>query len=270
MMSVEQYNTTLEPLRVIVVGSGNVAEAMACALATAPGVELCQIYSRNRERGEAIARRAGVAWTGCLDELASADIYLIAVSDRAVGEVAASLPLSEDAIVAHTAGSVPLSVLPKREGRGIIYPLQSFSAGRTISLADVPLFVEADGERARTLLMRLASMLSSRVEYADSERRRVLHLAGVLVNNFVNALYAEGASVVESAGLNFDILRPLIMETARKAVDSDNPRSVQTGPASRGDMEVCRGHMAMLESQPQLQQIYKDITHILWETSKKI
>ena len=258
-------------VKVVIVGSGNVAEAFARTMGMAQGVELVQIFARNSERGMAVARVGGCRGVADPEELADADIYIISVSDRAVKGVAESLNIPEDAILVHTAGSVPIDALPERRGgRGIFYPLQSFSSGRKVSLAQVPIFVEADSETTRERLMVFAQKLSSRVEYADSERRRVIHLAGVLVNNFVNHLYAVGGDVVSSAGLDFDTLKPLIAETAAKAIATNDPATVQTGPAVRGDVVVTERHMAMLGDDERKQQIYKLITESIWETSKRI
>ncbi len=260
-----------ELLRVVVVGSGNVAEAFALTLARKQTIDLKQIYARNPVRGKYIAELAETAWTDDVEELAEADIYLIAVSDRAVYEVAYSLRVPDEAIIVHTAGSVPMSSLPERGGRrGIVYALQSFTEGRRIHLDDVPIFVEAASDATRHRLMHFASLISTQVDYADSERRRTLHLAGVLVNNFVNHLYAEGFDVVTAEGISFDVLKPLIAETAAKAIDSANPHDVQTGPAIRGDRAVCEKHLEMLASKPALRDIYNDLTRRIWEISKRI
>jgi predicted short-subunit dehydrogenase-like oxidoreductase (DUF2520 family) len=256
---------------VVIVGSGNVAEAFARTLASCEAIDLRQIFARNTERGRAIADMVGVEWCSDIEDIAPADLYLIAVSDRAVASVAASLVVPDDAIVVHTAGSVPMNAIAKRSGgRGIIYPLQSFTSGRAVNLGDVPLFIEADNDVVKERLMTIASHISSRVEYADSERRRVIHLAGVMVNNFVNHLYAMGSDVLEREDLDFDILKPLIAETAAKAIATDDPTTVQTGPAVRGDMVVTDRHIAMLRDDKRKQQIYKLITESIWETSKKI
>lgn len=257
--------------RVVIVGSGNVAEAFARMFATSPAMNLCQIFSRNEERGRAIASLVDVEWSDSMESIADADLYIIAVSDRAVAEVAASLVVPSDAVVVHTAGSVPMEAIPERKGgRGVIYPLQSFTAGRAVNLADVPLFIEADNDLTSDKLLHIASHISSRVELADSVRRRKIHLAGVFVNNFVNHLYATGADILAAEGYDFDMLKPLIVETAAKAVASNSPRKVQTGPAVRGDKVVSDRHLEMLADDERKQQIYKLITDSIWETSRKI
>ena len=138
----------MELKRVVIVGSGNVAEALARAL-PASGVELCQLFARNPERGPRVAALGGTTWTDDPRRLAAADLYLVAVSDRAVGEVAASLPVPAGAVVAHTAGSVPLDALGRFAHRAVLYPLQTFTAGRAVDFARVPLFIEASDEATR-------------------------------------------------------------------------------------------------------------------------
>lgn len=258
-------------LKIAVVGSGGVAEAFARNISRSEALHLVGIIARNEERGRVVAELGNTTWHSSADECAEADIYVIAVSDSAVQSVAHGLCIPEEAILTHTAGSVPLSTLPERGGRrGIIYPLQTFTQGRDIDLGGVTLFLEADNEATLERIRALATALSRNVEYADSERRRTIHLAGVFVNNFTNHLYALGREIVAEEGLDFEVLRPLIAETTAKALDSGNPAAVQTGPARRGDREVIERHIAMLGKDDIKGKIYNDITDSIWETSKRI
>lgn len=254
---------------VVVVGSGNVAEAVAQAVAECDALELREVVARNRERGEAIAAMCMTAWQGKLSEAAPADLYIIAVSDRAVGDVARELRRGEEATVVHTAGSVECQVLGESRC-GVLYPFQTFTAGRKVDFSQVPLFVEGTDEATTQLILHVAHLLSHRVYRADSTQRREVHLTGVLACNFVNSLYAMAADrLQECAHLPFDVLRPLIEETARKAIASQHPRGVQTGPAVRGDFSVAERHCDMLQSDIE-RDIYKLLTQYIWQTSKKI
>ena len=259
----------MELKRLVIVGSGNVAEALARAL-PASGAELCQVFARNRERGPRVAALGGTTWTADPDRLAEADLYLIAVSDRAVGEVAASLRLPDGAVAAHTAGSVPLDALEAFPRRAVIYPLQTFTAGRAVDFARVPLFLEASDKGTYQAVERFARRLSSQLYPADSKRRGILHLAGVLACNFVNALYAAGERTLAREGLPFEALRPLIAETAAKALAAPSPAAVQTGPAVRGDLPTLERHRALLAEEPLLLEIYNLMSRYIWETSRKI
>ncbi|MBR4994952.1 MAG: DUF2520 domain-containing protein [Alistipes sp.] len=255
---------------ITIVGSGNVAEAMALAVAECWSLNLKQIVARNAERGRALAALTGAEWCDDIGNAAEADLYIICVSDRAVAQVASQLPAYPNAIVAHTAGSVEMEAIGTRRC-GVFYPFQTFTAGLRVDFSQVPLFIEGSDEATTEALESVAEQLSCRVYRLSSERRREIHLTGVLACNFVNALYAMAADrLAEYADLPFDVVRPLIEQTARKAIEADHPRSVQTGPAVRGDKQVEARHLAMLEGDERKQQIYKLLTDYIWETSRKI
>ncbi len=254
----------------VVIGSGNVAESVAVAIAGCEALELRQVVARNAARAEAVALLAGCSY-GDMEHISDADIYIISVSDRAVAEVAEQLRQSvgAQALVVHTAGSIEMDALGEGE-RGVFYPFQTFTAGRRVDFSRVPLFVEGCDEPTTQAIEAFARKLSQRVYRATSQRRREVHLTGVLSCNFVNALYAMAADrLAEREALPFDVLRELILETARKASEAEHPRMVQTGPAVRGDKAVAERHMAMFDDEAQ-KQIYKLLNDYIWQTSKKI
>lgn len=255
---------------VVIIGSGNVAEGFARALHQR-GVEVRQIFARNPERGRKVARIAACEWSNEPSCIAKADLYLVAVSDSAITPLLSSLPLPEEAVVAHTAGSQPLDAIPSRfANRAVLYPLQTFTAGREVDFSEIPLFVEAANEALLADVNSFAKQLSGTVIESDSQIRSQAHLAGVVVCNFVNHLYAVGDDIMQGAGLPFSTLAPLIAETARKAIESGDPSAVQTGPAKRNDMVTIERHLGMLADRPELQEIYKKLSQNIWkETSKR-
>ncbi len=254
---------------VVIIGSGHVAESLAQAMAER-GMRLVQLWARNGVRAQEIAALAGCGWSDRPEELAAADLYLLAVSDRAVAEVAATLPIPEGAVVAHTAGSVPLEALPaKFARRAVFYPLQTFTRGRRVDWNEVPIFLEASTPEVYAELEALARRLSRHVLPADSARRARLHLAAVFAGNFANHMYALGDRLLRDAGLDFGVLKPLIAETTAKALAAASPAAVQTGPAVRGDRPTQERHVALLGDE-RLQDIYRSISQSIWETSRKI
>ena len=255
---------------VVIIGSGNVAEAFARVMPER-GFEVRQIFARNAERGRVVAKLAQCEWCNNPNQIATADLYLVAVSDSAITPLLSSLELPEGAVVAHTAGSQPLDAIPTHFARrAVIYPLQTFTAGRVVDFREIPLFIEAANEELLAEIRAVAERLSNRVIVADSQMRSQAHISGVVVCNFVNHLYAVGAGLMQEAGLPFSTLSPLIAETARKAIESGNPSTVQTGPAKRNDRTTIERHLQMLEKEPQLQEIYEKLSQNIWkETSKR-
>lgn len=256
-------------MRVVIIGSGNVAEALARALRKAE-VELVQIFARNEERGRRVAELGATEWNN--SHLAEADLYLISVSDSAVAEVAQSLQLPEGAVVAHTAGCCSIDTLAPHHHRAVFYPFQTFSIGREVDFTKLYIFLEATTDHALSCVEDLAHRLTPKVEMADSARRAVVHLSGVFSSNFVNAMYANASEVLSTAGLPFDVVAPVIEETAAKVLSVREPRKIQTGPARRGDTPTLERHRAMLEGEERKRRIYDEISSDIWEqreTSKR-
>jgi predicted short-subunit dehydrogenase-like oxidoreductase (DUF2520 family) len=81
-------------------------------------------------------------------------------------------------------------------------------------------------------------------------------------------MYANAAEVLAEAGLPFDIVAPVIEETAKKAVEILNPAATQTGPARRGDTQTLDRHRAMLAASPRKQEIYDKISEDICERAK--
>ncbi len=262
-------------MRIVLIGSGNLAEQLALAL-TEGDAGLVQIYGRNRERAQKLGELCHTPYTSDPKQVVAADLYLVAVSDRAVESATAPLPIPEEALVAHTAGSIAIHKLPHRRC-GAFYPFQTFTKGRRVDFREIPIFVECSDEEGLTMLKEAAARISDHLFEADGDQRRRIHLAGVFAANFVNALYGVGEELMERAGFGFEELKPLIGEVARKAAEADHPSRVQTGPAVRGDKAVLEIHARLLDeifgsNTPQsekLKNIYHEISEQIWETSKK-
>ena len=254
---------------IAIVGSGNLAEALAVALSRLGGVRLV-IVARNAVRGRAIAEKCGAEYARTDAPLHDTELCIIAVSDSATAAVAAALDLPDTAVVTHTSGATPFDVLPLRfAGRGSFYPFQTFTAGREVDFSQIPIFIEGSDPTTTEALEAFAGRLSRSVTRADAEVRRQVHLAGVFACNFANRMFGIGCDIVRAAGLGFDVLRPLIAETAAKAVASQSPAEVQTGPAARGDRNSQERHLELLADSPELSDIYNLISRNIWETSKK-
>lgn len=258
-------------MKTTIIGSGNVAEAFATALKKS-GHSVVQIFARNEQRGRFVAQIADCEWCNNAANLKEAELYLICVSDRAIREVASSLPFAKGAIVAHTAGCGTLDMLPKGLNRAIIYPFQTFSKGRQVDFSKFYLFIEAENSDTYNKAVAFAKSLTEHVAEADALLRSKIHLTGVIASNFVNNMYSTAAEVLSEAGLGFDVVAPVIAETAAKALDSGNPATVQTGPAVRGDSSTMERHRGLIGDNSLLRTIYDKISENIWrikEISKR-
>jgi len=251
-------------MKLVCIGSGNVATHMAQAFRSA-GHEILQVWSRDMDHANVLAQKIGAVAIADLEAVdVYADLYLISVKDDAISDIAAKLK-DVKGLVVHTSGSTDISVLNACSRYGVLYPLQTFSIAKALDFSQVPLCVEAVNTFELKCLKDLARELSTNVYESNSEQRRSLHLAAVFASNFSNHLYHLSNLILNEQGLDFDMLKPLIMETAAK-VQQEIPLSVQTGPAVRQDEQTIQRHMAMLQSKPQLSEIYKILSDSIKKT----
>ena len=255
-------------MKIVIIGSGNVAESLAQAVAEAEDLHLVQVFARNEERGRKVAELAHTEWSG--SDLAEADLYLISVSDNAVADVAKLLPIPEGAVVAHTAGCCTLDSLLPHTHRAVFYPFQTFTAGRKVDFTKGYIFLEGATDHALKVVEEVAHALTSNISPADSARRAIVHLSGVFACNFANAMYANAAEILAKEGLPFDIVAPVIEETAKKVIESKNPAKSQTGPARRGDTQTLNRHRNMLADEPQRREIYDKISEDICERTETL
>ena len=247
-MSSDQINS------VVLLGAGNVATHLGKAFRNA-GFRVLQVYSRSRKSASLLAASLGCTYTtrpeGIID---GAGLYVIAVTDDAIREVAAVFP-HKGKFVVHTSGTTGMQDLnPAGDRLGVFYPLQTFSRDVEIDFSRVPLCLETARNADREPLALVASRLSDKYEWISGPQRRVLHISAVFACNFVNHMYAIAADLLESKGMGFDLLKPLIGETTRKACKGD-PADMQTGPAIRGNRMIMDRHIDMLSDNTVYQKI---------------
>jgi predicted short-subunit dehydrogenase-like oxidoreductase (DUF2520 family) len=230
--------------KAIFIGAGNVAWHLAHAIDKA-GIQVDQIITQHTETAKALAQKFG-AYFGTEPVAGSkADWIFICVSDGQI-EIAAEQLQHIGGIMVHTSGSIDMEVLNgKSTNYGVFYPLQTFNKNREVDFLKVPLLLEASDVITENKLKDLAENLSNKVMFANSEQRKIMHLAAVVVNNFTNHLFAQAELIAQQSGLPISILHPLMQETVNKAM-ALGAQNAQTGPAKRGDEAVIQTHIDWL------------------------
>lgn len=253
--------------KLAIIGAGNLATRVALELHN-KGVEIVQVYSRTVTSALTLARLIGCNYVTKAEKITpDADIYLISVSDMAVNTLLAHVNFNNK-LVAHTAGSIPMEDLKKFSSNyGVFYPLQTFSKYRDVNFTNIPFCIEANNKENEDSLVELAQLISPDVRLISSEQRKQLHLAAVFVNNFSNHMYSIASEIIKEKDLPFDILLPLIDETASK-VKNMTPRAAQTGPATRMDKNIMNEHLHMLNGKHKLKKIYSSISESIGEYHK--
>ncbi|MBB4036943.1 putative short-subunit dehydrogenase-like oxidoreductase (DUF2520 family) [Dysgonomonas hofstadii] len=253
-------------MKVVCLGAGNVATHLIKGLYD-KSFDIIQVYSRTQESASALAKEVdAVPVTDLKDIIDDADLYIFALKDSVLEGVASQIP-SNNGLWIHTAGSVPMDVFSNYTTHyGVLYPFQTFSKSRPIDWKAVPVFTEGSDTKSHITIRSIASQLSEKVFDLSSGNRQYLHLTGVFACNFTNHMYALSEQFLKKAGLTFDVVLPLIDETAAK-VHTLSPEEAQTGPAVRFDERIINHHLHLIEDED-VKRLYKLISEDIHKSNK--
>lgn len=247
---------------IVLIGAGNVGTHLGHRL-HACGIPIKQVYSRQLRKAQKLARQVNAQANNQWTELyPNADLYILAVSDDAIADVAQKMyaQLSPDVLVVHTSGATPSNVLQHFRRHGVFYPLQTFSVDQGVDFSLIPICVSASQPEDEAFLEKTGQTVSSKVYRINDKKRAVLHVAAVFANNFANHCFQISHEMLEKEQLPFDLLLPLIQETARKITDQ-TPANMQTGPAIRGDVDTIQRHLDYLEkTNNPYREIYRQLS----------
>ncbi|HSY48468.1 MAG TPA: DUF2520 domain-containing protein [Thermoanaerobaculia bacterium] len=233
-----------------IIGSGRAAWAFASAWKQI-GWPIIGVATRGAETP--IGPRRSIA------ELATtSDILLIAVSDRAIEEVAASIP-DTAAIIVHPSGA-----LPSLRGGFSLHPLKALPpVGEPSGLAGTLLVFEG---AHRDVAERIAHAAGARFAEIARDAKTRYHAAAVFGSNYVAALLDIADELIGIEGARDDLAA-----LARSAIDNwaahtDAQRF--TGPAARGDADIVERHLSALSDRPELAEIYRLLAARIVATAK--
>lgn len=241
----------LRPKRIVVVGSGRLAEALLSspALVHHRHVELA---ARNRERLEQLS-----AEYHCLpyDESVTHEaVVLLCVNDGALAETASAFSHIARVMV-HFSGTSAL-IEAERFDSAVMWPVHSFGETEKPSWTQIPWITEHRGTEAGLFVADFLAALGCTSVELNVQQRRELHLAAVVMNNFSNHLATLAFEWCAKQGLPPTALQHLAEQTFSR-LRFTAPEAAQTGPARRGDTSTLEQHLNMLNENPQLREIYQ-------------
>ncbi|MDA0314865.1 MAG: DUF2520 domain-containing protein [Bacteroidetes bacterium] len=249
-------------LKIAILGAGNLAWNLAPALEDA-GHELTEVYARDIRKSQEITERIYSA--SPKDDLdfseSKAELFILALKDDALAEVADQVILPEGSILVHTSGIIPLEVLSQSSASyvGVFYPLQSFTKGKKVDFGDVPILLESEDESTLQLLKKVAKSISTLVYTLRYKDRQAVHVAAVFASNFTNHMLRIAEEILHRQGLDPELLKPLLIESISKSLQL-GAKKAQTGPAIREDYETLEAHHHFLAYNEQLAEIYRLIS----------
>lgn len=258
----ENWVNSIMKFKVTIIGSGNVAWHLAPALENA-GHQLLEVYSRSRIGAEQITSRLYSA--EIKEDLdfseSKANLFIISVTDGAIESIADEIILPEKSLLVHTSGAVSLDVLnfSSASSTGVLYPLQSFTKGSNMDLAEVPFLIESDDQEVTKQLKALVKSLKASSYLIKSKDRLAIHVAAVFASNFSNHMLRVAEEIMQRQGLDYEMLKPLIIESISKSLQI-GAKKAQTGPAIREDYETLEEHHQFLNYNEEIAEIYRLIS----------
>ncbi|MBC7867916.1 MAG: DUF2520 domain-containing protein, partial [Gloeobacteraceae cyanobacterium ES-bin-316] len=237
-------------MRISLIGSGNVASVLGRVI-TGNNHEVIQVISRDADNAKLLAEELGASYSDFSGQPdVNADLFILAIADQALEHFFTSYGMGNKMVV-HTAGSVSIDLLSKYSTNyGVLYPLQSLRKEMQL-IPRIPFLVDSNTTEGLKFIEDFAQTISDSVRRVGDEERLKLHAAAVIVSNFTNHLYSIAEDFCEKENLDFNMLKPLILETAYR-VQNASPSKVQTGPAVRKDILTMDKHLRVFTAHPKL------------------
>jgi predicted short-subunit dehydrogenase-like oxidoreductase (DUF2520 family) len=219
-------------------------------------IERAQVIGAGRV-GSAIAAR--LRERGLAVDAPEPELVLLCVPDRAIAEVAASVPAGP--WVGHVSGATPLAALAPHERRFGMHPLQTFTRGRGAEQLDGAFAaVTAESDEGLEVGLWLARTLGLEPFALADDKRAAYHAGAAIASNYLVTLRRAAGSLLEAAGAPPAALDPLMRRTIENGFEL-------TGPIARGDWATVDAHLAAIRAErPELEPMYVALA----ETTKEL
>lgn len=259
--------------RLNLIGCGRVGQTLAHLWQRQGCVQTTGLYSLSVSSAQTALEFVGAGVvTRTLANLPPAEIWLIAVSDTAIANVAdqlAKLPLHDSAPAAplalHCSGFQSSEALQTLANIGwhtaSAHPVRSFAAPSLAAqgFAGTPVALEGDAT-AGEVVQRLFESIGARCFSITREAKPLYHAASVFANNFTTVLQGVAQDLWQHCSISPDMARELdlaLLESTLANLRSNTPAQALTGPAARGDTAVVQAQgKAVTDWNPKVGEIY--------------
>ena len=213
-----------------IIGQGRVGTALAAALGADPpgGGRNDAPVSDSAAGGRRTYAILGPLGRGA--DGAGADAVVLCVPDEEIA--AAAAVVAPGPLVGHCSGATPLAVLEPHEAFSL-HPLMTVTgAGTTFDGAGAA--IAGTTPRALGFAQALADALGMKAVEVEDRDRAAYHAAASIASNFLVTLEAAAERVARSAGVERELLVPLVRATVENWA-AMGPEQALTGPVARGD-----------------------------------
>ncbi|MDP9268883.1 MAG: DUF2520 domain-containing protein [Acidobacteriota bacterium] len=254
---------------VAIIGAGNLARALAPALADA-GYRVLEIVGReskqSRARARAIANSARARAVGFADAKLDADVVWLCVSDSAIAEVARAIARKNawrGKVVLHSSGALASDELRALRLRGAsvgsVHPMMTFVGSARVKLRGLTFAVEGDAP-AVGVARRIVADMDGEVFAIAKASKPLYHALGSFSSPLLVMLLAQAEQVGRAAGLSAararKVMRAILQQTLANYL-RDGARAAFSGPLQRGDVVTVKRHLKELRKVPGALEVYR-------------
>jgi predicted short-subunit dehydrogenase-like oxidoreductase (DUF2520 family) len=263
--------------RIAIVGAGRLASSLAVALRES-GYIISEIVSRDtsssRRRARALARKVDARAATLRKALLDAEVLWFCVPDREIRRAAQSLAKTEKGsprYVIHSSGALlgkELAAL-RKQGASVasVHPLMTFVAGSRPSLTGVPFALEGDSSALRAA-RRIVQHLGGEAFLLRASRKSAYHAWATFTSPLWLAFLVTLEESARAAGLTRKAARRMSLPILRQTLENYvrlGPEHSFSGPIIRGDVETVAKHLAVLQGQPRVRDVYTALAQVALE-----
>lgn len=245
-------------MNVHVVGAGKLGLAIIKALNESHTFKITSVISRTHKQNASLySTYCSVSEAPLLD-----GVVFLCVPDDVIYEVANKLlatnKLAAGTIICHVSGARSSEELHNLKEAGFLvasfHPMQTFTYRNAIDAFEgVHISIESSSADAFETLLSLAQEMGATGNVIDAETKTNLHLAGVIISNFMAALFLIAGDVLQNSNPEQDAnfvrhhFAKIASQTLENILLNGFPQAI-TGPASRGDLQTVQKHLHLLDN----------------------
>ena len=261
------FEQDVAALRIGFIGAGRLGTALAWSFAQ-HGLRVVAVASMVPSDAQRLAASiAGCAVMGDGQQVVDGcDLVFVTTPDGAIADTAAQFRWRQGVAAVHCSGVTEVAALDHAACGGAMtggfHPMQTFGdpAAAVRSLPGCTITIEAP-EPLNAALVAIAGRLECRINRLPPGMRGRYHAAAGYTSQFINALFAEAATIWQSWGATEEDAVRALLPLARgtlASIDSAGIAQGMPGPVSRGDVSSIEKHVAALSPLgPEVMEFYR-------------
>jgi predicted short-subunit dehydrogenase-like oxidoreductase (DUF2520 family) len=265
-----------------IVGAGHVGRVLGRLFAVRGVFAVQDVLTRSHASAQAAVDFIGAGHpVDAIAALRQADVWMLAVSDDRIAEVAAQLAAGRDvkgAVVFHCSGAkASMELEPLRAAGALVasvHPVRSFADPRQVADAFDGTFCGVEGEPGALAVLHPAfTAIGARVVAIDARAKTVYHAASVFASNYLTTVLDAALRAYQAAGIPEDVARELARPLATETMANVfrlGPETALSGPIARGDAAtVARQQAAVNAWDPATGALYEALAAATWDLARR-